>query len=885
MANMDLAVQLKLIDKLSTPLQSMIIKANRLNDTLGDSIAQLERFNGTLTHINQGGLGRINNQARQTSNLFERARQHAKGLASDLRLVFNAISSVQKKADSLSKSFANYRKGLREQAFASTLKMGGAAAMGYQMIAPAIAFDKQMSATQAVLELEKGSAELTKLRNQAIYEGARSAFSASEAAAAQFELGAAGFNTKQVFDSLGGTLDLAAAGQLGVARAAEIAGGVLNGFGMQANEVSKLGDVMVATANKTSVGIEDIGEAMKMAAPVAKMYGVSLEQAHAMVGLLGNSGIKGTEAGTGLKAIFARLAAKPKKTAEALADLRIETVNKDGTMRDINEIFNELRSRTEKLSADQRISYFKDIAGQEHFSKLEPLLAATAVMDKNTGQTVDKFKELTKELENSSGAAQKVADVQLDNLAGDIDALKGAWESFSIALGGNDGVLNATLRSFAQNLTETINKITAWVQKNPELVKTIGSLLLKFIKLNLILFSIKYSVALVLGTFFGMLSHFLKFGAIMMLTNMLLAKFGITFWARFKLMAQAVLFFSKVFAKSFVFLARQSIPFVITMLGQLTTALLTTPIGWLAIALVGVALLVRKYWQPLKAFFGGFWQGFLQGIAPLREQLSSIFATLQPVFAGIVQGISWLVNAFMTLIAPAQTTKTQLDGVANTGRNLGFVFAQVMTAGINAFISIGTAVGTFAGMVVVYGGQVLAYISSLPSRIISFLIGLPTQMMTIGGQIMDGLKNGITSRVEAVVGAITSVVSRIKSTFTGAKGMDIHSPSRVFKAYGGFMMQGLDQGLTGNAKNVIHTTQGLTDKIKDGMTNIAPNRTNITGTVTGGQGYMGAGATPASIVININGATDPQAVARAVQSELARVQASQSARERRRMMD
>lgn len=158
-------------------------------------------------------------------------------------------------------------------------------------------------------------------------------------------------------------------------------------------------------------------------------------------------------------------------------------------------------------------------------------------------------------------------------------------------------------------------------------------------------------------------------------------------------------------------------------------------------------------------------------------------------------------------------------------------------------------------------------------------------MMTIGGQIMDGLKNGITSRVEAVVGAITSVVSRIKSTFTGAKGMDIHSPSRVFKAYGGFMMQGLDQGLTGNAKNVIHTTQGLTDKIKDGMTNIAPNRTNITGTVTGGQGYMGAGATPASIVININGATDPQAVARAVQSELARVQASQSARERRRMMD
>ena len=117
----------------------------------------------------------------------------------------------------------------------------------------------------------------------------------------------------------------------------------------------------------------------------------------------------------------------------------------------------------------------------------------------------------------------------MDNLAGDIDQLKGAWESFSIALGGKGGVLNATLRSFVQGLTDTINKITAWVQANPELVKTIGSLLLKFIKLNIALFAIKYSVALVLGSFFGMLAHFIKFGAMMMLVNAILAKFGISF--------------------------------------------------------------------------------------------------------------------------------------------------------------------------------------------------------------------------------------------------------------------------------------------------------------------------------------------------------------------
>lgn len=92
--------------------------------------------------------------------------------------------------------------------------------------------------------------------------------------------------------------------------------------------------------------------------------------------------------------------------------------------------------KTEKLSTDQRMDIFKGIAGQEHFSKLEPLVVATGVLDKNTGQVVNKFKELTAQLENSAGAAKKVADIQMDNLAGDIDQLKGAWESLSIALGG-----------------------------------------------------------------------------------------------------------------------------------------------------------------------------------------------------------------------------------------------------------------------------------------------------------------------------------------------------------------------------------------------------------------------------------------------------------------
>ena len=894
MANLDLSATLELIDRISAPLQSIVAQSERLNQAFDKTTASVEQFNETLSKVNSSRLNGLNQPLNQTNSLFSKAREHARGLASDLKLVFSAIVGVQKKADSLSKSFADYRKGLREQAIGSIAKMGGAAVAGYQMLKPAIAFDKQMSATQAVLELDAKSSELAMLRNQAITEGARSAFSASQAAQAQFELGAAGLNSQQVFESLAGTLDLAAAGQLEVARAAEISGGVLNAFGMQAKEMGRLGDVMVSTANKTSVGIEDIGEAMKMAAPVAKMYGASLEQTHAAIGLLGNVGIKGSDAGTGIKAIMARLATLPKPAKDALDTIKVNPVNKDGTMKDFGALLNEIRTKTEKLSTDQRMDIFKGIAGQEHFSKLEPLVAATGVLDKNTGQVVNKFTELTKQLENSADAAQKVANIQMDNLAGDIDQLKGAWESFSIALGGKGGVLNATLRSFVQGLTDTINKITAWAQANPELVKTIGSLLLKFIKLNLILFTIKYSVALVLGSFFGMLAHFIKFGAMMMLVNAILAKFGISFWGKFRLMGQAVMMFARLFGRAFMFLARQSIPFVITAIGQLATVLLTTPIGWAIMAIAVAALLIYKYWAPIKAFFTGFWDGFKAGLAPLMTTLSSlwsmlgqIFAPLKPVIDAIVFAIGWLASAFMSLFAPAQMTQAQLAGATSAGQSFGMILGTIVgligqvVAGLVGALAlglqtIGQAIGTFAAMVVVHGGQAVAYVASLPGRFMAFLAGLPAQMSAMGGQIMDGLKNGIMSRINGVVSSIQSAASRIKSAFAGMMG--IHSPSRVFMGYGDNIMAGLNNGLLANnapIQSMIRTSDNLRSAMDTSQIKF-DTRKPITASMANG-GYANTqAAAPITIIVNAAPTQSPADIAQLVAQELAKAKLGQT---------
>lgn len=893
--NLDLSATLKLIDDISAPLRGIIDRSDKLSKSFERATRTVDSFNDSLAQVNRTGLDKVNQPLQRTTSLLSSARQHARGLVGDFALVFKGVAAVQRKTDSLARSFADTRKQMRQQVVNSAFMMGGAAIAGYQLIKPSIEFDKQMSANQAVLELEKTSAEMSKLRSQAISEGARSAFSASQAAQAQFELAAGGFTTQQVMDSLAGSLDLAAAGQVDLALAAQIAVGTLNGFGMEAKEIGRMNDVMVATANKSAVGIEDLGEAMKYAAPIARLYGTSIEKTSAMMGILGNNNIKGSEAGTGIRTILTRLAATPKPVREALSGLKIETVNKDGTMRQIDEVLAEINQKTKNLDDDVKFDIFKSLAGDEHLSKFAVLVANSQVLDKNTGQVVNNITEFTKELENAKDLAGKVAETRMDNLAGDIDQMKGAWESMSIALGGEGGIINDTLRELVSHLTEIINKVTAWVQANPELVKTIAALTLKFIKINAAIWAVKYGAALMFGTFFSMAGSFIKFGVTMMILNAILAKLGISFWDKFKIMGRAVLFFSKLFMKSFWFLARNSIPFLITAISQLSLALLTTPIGWAIMAIAVAGLLLIKYWQPVKAFFAGMWTGFLEGITPIQAtfaslgfMLSSIFAPLRPVLDVIILCIAWLGEALADLIAPFQATDTQLATATANGSKFGYVLgtivsliAQVVAGLIGALAlglqTIGMAIGTFAAMIVIHGGAALNYVAGLPARMMAFLTGLPAQMSAMGGQIMDGLKNGIMSKANAVVEGIRGVAGRIKGAFTGMMG--IHSPSRVFAGYGDFMMQGLNNGLLKNDSPVqamLKTSNNLRDAMDTSEIRFDSRKPISASAMMGGSSNQSQAPAPININIYAQPHQSEQQIAQLVAQEIAKAQRSKS---------
>lgn len=276
--------------------------------------------------------------------------------------------------------------------------------------------------------------------------------------------------------------------------------------------------------------------------------------------------------------------------------------------------------------------------------------------------------------------------------------------------------------------------------------------------------------------------------------------------------------------------------------------------------------------------------------------IKDTFEPLLPVWEQIKQASAPLGEALMTLISPFDATNAQLDKAAENGNKFGFtlgtiigLISQVVTGLVGALVlgfqTIGTAIGTFAGMVVVYGGMAIDYVASLPSRILSFLQGLPAQMSTMGSQIMTGLKNGIMNSANAVLDGIKSVANRIKSAFTGLMG--IRSPSRIFMSYGGHLMTGLANGITGNANLPLSATTALAGQISDQAplgfdtrATVLPSRGMGGSSSMGGIGYASGG-----ITININGASDPQAVAREVERVLNQRDRNLQARNRSRLAD
>lgn len=323
-------------------------------------------------------------------------------------------------------------------------------------------FSKEMANLRAITKTN--GEELEVLAKQL---GETTVFTASEAAKAMSLLGMAGFNTNEILKATPDVLNLAAAGGIGLAEAADIASNVLSGFGEQADKTGKIVDILAKTATSTNTTISTLGESFKEIAPTARNLKIPIEEIAAAVGLLGNSGIKGTDATSSLNTALNRLSKPTRKMKKKMRELNVEFFDANGQFIGITNTVKLLNDRFEGLTDKQKAAAIATIFGNNANKQMTSLINGQTTAMINNEEVVlngaEALGHLTKEYIDASGAAKEMANTQLDSLDGALRLLSSAWEGYILSVDestNSSNILKDGIKFLAQNLEEIIKTIT-----------------------------------------------------------------------------------------------------------------------------------------------------------------------------------------------------------------------------------------------------------------------------------------------------------------------------------------------------------------------------------------------------------------------------------------
>lgn len=323
----------------------------------------------------------------------------------------------------------------------------------------------QVAATMGmtVEEIHSGSEAYEMLQEAAKEAGATTAFSASEAADALNYLALAGYSAEQAAEALPAVLNLAAAGGLDLAYASDLATDAMAALGIEASNdnLTKFGDEMAVTASKANTSVAQLGEAILTVGGTAKSLAGGTAELNAALGVLANRGIKGAEGGTALRNVILALSAPTSQAKKALDGLGVSVYDSAGNMRSLNDIFLDLNKALGSLTEGEKTNVLNEIFEKVDLKSAQALLAGCG----------EEFENLTSAIEASGGAMQNMADVQLDNLSGDLKLLDSALEGLYINI---YSALEPALRGMAQTLTGIVNVISSIAEQAPWLIDIIA---------------------------------------------------------------------------------------------------------------------------------------------------------------------------------------------------------------------------------------------------------------------------------------------------------------------------------------------------------------------------------------------------------------------------
>ena len=566
--------------------------------------------------------------------------------------------------------------------------------MGAASLKATMDFNKSMSKVQA-LSGATGE-QLVLLKDKATELGATTAFSASQVSEAMQYMALAGWKTNDILEGTAGILAAASASGEELAKVSDIITDGLSAFGLEASKANHFADVLSTTATNANTTIGMMGEAFTYAGSVAWALGYSVEDTALAIGIMANSGIKASQAGTALRTMLTELSGTLEITGKNLGTYVIQTSNADGTMKPFRETLESLRYAFSQLSEAERASMAESLVGKNAMAGL------LAIM--NTSD--EAFNSLATAIDNSTDSAERMSDVMLDNLAGQITLIMSGVESLALAIGER-------LTPYARKLADSIqNVITTFNNVSDEQKDT----------------------ALKIGAFIAIIPV-----AILIFGKMVKGVSGaIGAYSRFSKNVQMAGSIFKV-----IFSPANKI--VLTMT---------------AIALV--AVLVLKYWEPLKGFF-------LDLVSKIRSYLEACgvdFNKMKETFSKVVQAIGLAIQILVSFFM----------GLWEKIKPIVELF------GMSIYLTCHQIIGAFQGMMTGVG-EIINGLMSLFGGLIDFIVGVFTGNWKKAWQ---GVKDIFSGIFEGIAGVCKSVINTIIGFINGGiRGLNKLTNFKLPDALGG----------------------------------------------------------------------------------------------------
>lgn len=381
-----------------------------------------------------------------------------KGFASarnDLQQFNNSSASISTRLTGLSNAMVATGSVLTKSVSVPLLTIGAAA------LKTTADFDAGMSEVKAISGAT--GTEFKQLETKAIQMGAKTKYSATEAASAFKYMAMAGWDTNDMLSGISGVMNIAAASGEDLATTSDIVTDALTAFGLSAKDSSHFADILAQASSRSNTNVGLMGETFKYVAPVAGALGYSAEDCAVAIGLMANSGIKASQAGTALRSLFTRLAKPTDTVAAAMEKYNITLTDANGNMKPLSTLMSEMRDRFSGLSEAQKANLAATLAGQEGMSGL---LAIVNSSD-------DDFKNLTDSINNADGASERMAKTMQDNLKGSFTIFKSTVESAAISIGKK---LTPEVRKFVDTGTSLVKKFNDMSDAEKTNVVNIGKM-------------------------------------------------------------------------------------------------------------------------------------------------------------------------------------------------------------------------------------------------------------------------------------------------------------------------------------------------------------------------------------------------------------------------